>query len=406
MANFAYTVRTKDGAILKGIYEASDKVTVVTGLKGKGYIPLKIKEKTGLNQDVKLSMLNKKVSLKDISIFCRQFSAVIDAGIPILECLDIVRKQTESLKMRSLLNSVYEQVQKGKSLSESMNEFKGQVPPMMINMVEAGEASGTLDKVMARLATYFANKNRIKSKAISATVYPIFIFVFTILAVIALVTFVIPQFKDMYGSMGVDLPGITQMMLDISAFITNNTFLLLILVAGLIGGFIYFINSTKGKVFFDRLFLRAPIVSGVFKKIISATYTRTLASLLSAGVPLIQSLEITDKVINNTVVSKYLEKVREDITKGSRLSTAIGNVKVFPSMVVSMTNIGEESGSLDLIMDKTADFFEEESEAAIERAATMIEPIAIAFMAVIVGVVVISIVMPMANSISSVQSMG
>lgn len=407
MATFAYTVRTKDGSILKGVYEASDQYTVLAGLKGKGYIPLKVKEKSGFNKDLNINALfSRKVALKDISVFCRQFSAVIEAGIPVLECLDIVRKQTESLKLKNILNSVYEKVQKGRSLSESLKEFKGEIPSMMINMIEAGEASGTLDKVMARLAVYFANNNRIKSKAISAAIYPMFIFLFSIIAVIVLMIFVVPKFKDMYSGMGANLPGITQMMLDISGFITSHILLLTIIFIGLIGWFVYFIRSAQGKTFFDDLFLKVPIVSGVFKKIIAANFTRTLASLLMAGVPLIESLEIVDRVINNSTVSKYLEKVREDITKGSKLSIAISNVKIFPAMVVNMTNIGEESGSLDSIMDKTADFFEEEAEAAIERATTMIEPLAIAFMAVIVGFVVISIVMPIADSISSVQSMG
>lgn len=405
MANYAYTARTKDGTIVKDLYEAADKAMVVTALKNKGYIPLKVTEKSGFNSDINFDIIGQRVTTKDISVFCRQFSAVIEAGIPVLECLDIVRKQTESKKMREIINKVYEQVQKGRSLSESFKEFKNDIPPMMINMIEAGEASGTLDKVMARLAVYFANSNKTISKVKGAMIYPIVLFCVSVLAVIALLWLVVPKFKDMLSSMGTDLPVSTKVLMAISDFVANNIILILILLVGSVVGIMVYSKTANGKYFFDNLFLSVQPFSGMFKKMIAARFTRTMASLLSAGVPLIEALEITEKVINNSVMSKYLEKVREDVTKGSKLSVAISNVKVLPTMVVNMISIGEESGTIDGILDKTADFFEEETEAAIAGMTTMLEPAVILVMATLVGGVIISIVQPMFKMISAANSM-
>lgn len=405
MASFVYSARGKTGETIKGTYEASDKTTVITVLKNKGYIPLDVKEKTGLLQNLNIGFISQKVPSKDLSVFCRQFATIVDAGIPVMECLDIIRKQVESKKLSDISNKVYEQVQKGRSLSEGLKEFKDELPSIMINMVEAGEASGTLDKVMDRLASHFENESKIISKVKGAMIYPFVIFVVAFFAVIALLKWVVPQFVNIFSSMGAELPILTRILIKLSEIIVSYFIPLIVVLIGLVVALIVFYRSKRGKIFFDRLYLKIPAISSMYKKMIAARFTRTMASLLSSGLPLIQSLEITNKVIDNAVMSAYLDKVVEDVTKGVKLSVAVSHVRIFPAMINSMINIGEESGSMDSMLDRTADFFEEETRTAVANVTSLIEPMIIVVMAVVVGGIVVSIAQPMFGMFENVQNM-
>ncbi len=404
MAVYKYSALNDTGVMVKGTYQATDKTTVISMIKSRGQIPLEVKEKGIINLE-KFESKNKKVSSRDIAIFCRQFSTVIEAGIPILECLDIIRKQTESKQLKVILNRVYEQVQKGRTMSESLKEFKDILPSVLINMIESGESSGTLDKVMSRLAVYFANEGSMISKVKGALMYPAAILCVTIIAVMVLLTFVVPNFVGMYGDLGAELPLPTKILMSAGDFMGKWWFLIIGVIAGGVIGIVRYRKTENGKKFFDELLFKIPVISNLQVKLISARFTRTMASLMGAGLPLIQSLEITDKVINNTVVSKHLTEVVEEVSKGTKLSTAISNVGFFPMMVFNMINIGEESGSLDSILDKTADFYEEETSVTIESAMKLIEPVIIIFMAVIVGGVVIAMVLPMFGMMENIQNM-
>lgn len=403
MAVFHYVARTENDQVVKGMYQATDKFTVIAMLKNKGYIPLEVKENRGLG--INLDFIQTGITKRDIAVFCRQFSAVIEAGIPVLECLDIVRKQTESRQLKNVLNNVYEQVQKGRALSDGFKEFRSVLPAVLINMIEAGEASGTLDRVMARLAVYFENESKVVNKVKGAMIYPMVIFVVAIAAVIVLLWLVVPQFQSMFSSMGAELPVLTKMLISASGFVVNNIFLLLIFIIALIIGALYYFKSSTGKQVLDKVYLQIPIISNMYRKMITARFTRTMASLLSAGLPLIQALEITNKVLDNAVMTKQLDKVVEDITKGSKLSIAISQVPVFPVMLISMIGIGEESGSMDSVLDKVADFYEDETEVAVGKLTSMLEPAIIIVMAVIVGSVVLGVAMPMFQMIQNVGNM-
>lgn len=402
MAVFSYVAIDKSGQTIKGTYQASDKSTVVTMIKSKELIPLEVKQK-GLSTFANIDLSKKNVTSREIAIFCRQFSAVIEAGIPILECIDIVRKQTESKSLREILNKVYEQVQKGRTLSDSLKEYKDRLPSVFINMIESGESSGTLDKVMARLAIYFANEGNLVAKVKGAMIYPMVILGVTVAAVIILLWFVVPQFVTMFGDNPLPLP--TRIVMAAGDFMAAYWYLVLGGLGAAVFGVYKYHKSEPGKAFFDDLFLKLPIVSNMNSKLIAARFTRTMASLMSAGLPLIQALEITDKVINNTVMSKNLRNVIEEVSKGTKLSTAMSNIAFLPTMVYNMINIGEESGSLDYILDKTADFYEEETSYAIEGLMKMMEPMIIVFMAVAVGSIVVAIVLPMFGMFENIQSM-
>lgn len=392
MSVFSYSARTQKGNIIKGTYEAPDKQIVIAALKSKGYIPLEVKEKSQISN---LSIFEHKLSVRDIAVFCRQFATIIQAGIPILESLDIIRKQTESKRLKEIISKTYEEVQKGKSLSDSLKEFRKELPPILINMIEAGEVSGALDKVMNKLAVYFETQNKLLKKVKGALTYPLVVSGVAIIDIIVLLWFVVPQFQTMYAGIGAKLPLATRVLLSISNFVVNNIILLIVATIGLVVGTIYYLRTEKAKYFFDRLVFKIPKISVLYQKLIAARFSRTMASLLSAGIPLIKSLEITDKVINNSLMSEYLSRVIEDVTKGNKLSLSISQIPFMPAMAISMVRIGEESGALDSILDKTADIYEEETDAEVANLTTLIEPAIIVVLAVVVGGVVISIVQPM-----------
>lgn len=403
MGVFKYSALNEAGATVKGTYQAADKSTVVSMIKSKGYIPLEVKEKGLVNLGNFDKYTKGKATSRDIAVFCRQFSNVIEAGIPILECLDIIRKQTESKRLKEILNKTYEHVQKGRTLSDSLKEYRDELPAVLINMIESGETSGTLDKVMARLAIHFANEGNMMAKIKGALIYPAVICIVMVLAVIVLIWFVVPQFAGIFASTGSTLPLPTRMLMSAGDFMSKYWFLVIAGLAAAIYGLTKYYKSASGKKFFDNLFLRLPIIGTAQKKIIAARFTRTMSSLMMAGLPLIQALEITDKVINNTVMTKCLTDVIEEVSKGTKLSIAISNIEFLPPMVFNMVNIGEESGALDSILDKTAEFFEEETNYAIEGLMKLIEPVIIVLMAVVVGGIIISIVMPMFDMFKAIQ---
>ena len=402
MSIYSYKARTKTGAMVKGTYEASDVSTVISVLKSKDYLPIKILEK---KQGLKLEFLSMKISKRDISIFCRQFATVIEAGIPVLESLDIIRKQVESKKFREILDKVYTQVQKGSSLSDSLRRFSKDLPPILINMIEAGEMSGTLDRVMNRMAIFFENENKLVRKVKGAMTYPSVIAGVSVIAVIGMLKFVVPQFVSMFSSMGGELPAATQMLINASEFISHNFLFIIIALIGAVGGTIYYFKTENGMLFKDKMMFKIPKISSMYKKMLAARFSRTMASLLSSGLPLIRAIEITDKVIGNALMSTYLQAMVNNVSKGTKFSVAVSQIPFFPSMLISMITIGEESGALDSLLDKTADFYEEETEAEVEGLTAMMEPLIIVVMAVMVGGIVVAMVQPMFGMFDQISNL-
>ena len=395
MPSFNYKAKTSTGNVVSGRFDATDKSMVVSLLRGKGYFPLDITQISAINKEVRLSSL-KKVTTKNLAVFCRQFHTMINAGVSVLGCMDMLRRQTENPRLAMVLSKVYDEVQKGRTLSESMKLHTSVFPLILISMIEVGEVSGTLDSTMEKLAVHFEKDNKINQKIKTAMAYPAVIGCIALLMVGFMMTFVVPRFLSMFKSMGETLPLPTRILLNISNTISNVWFLL-----GTIAGLfavIYVFNKIKKlpivKLWFDNAVLRLPLAGKNVRKILASRFTRTLSSLLSTGVSLIQALEVVEKVVDNQIVTQGMAKVKEDIKRGSNLAGPLEGIGIFPVMVTHMISVGEESGSLDAIMEKAADFYDDELDASISQLISLLEPIMILFMALIVGFIVISMILP------------
>lgn len=401
MALYKYKAISESGQVLEGYYEAESQLNVLTMLKSNNYYPMVIEEDKETN--IKKDLFAKRVTKKDIAIFCRQFYTMLNAGISIINCLDILGKQIENKTLKKSIYAVYENVQKGMTLSESMKKHIKVFPALLINMIEAGEVSGSLDILMERMAIHFEKENKIENKIKSALVYPVVLNIISIAVVIFLLTIVMPIFIGMFESNSAILPNPTRILLAISNWLTNYWYFFIGIVLFIILGVIAFGKTEKGRSFYDNLKIQIPVIKKLNIKIITSRFTRTLSTLLSSGIPLLQALDIVSRIIGNKVVSKGLEEASEDIRKGVSMSKAIRDMDIFPPMVDSMIKIGEESGALDNILYKTADFYDEEVESAMQKMTTLLEPILIVFMSIIIGFIVIAMSIPMFDMMNTIE---
>ena len=393
MPTFVYQVRDEKGKLMSGELRAKSQQELDHYLKEKGYIPLMVKQKSALSSG---GLFKKKVKIKDLAIFCRQLSIVLQAGLPLVNALDVLKEQIGNPTLKELLNEVYNNIQKGVSLSASMKQFGSfAFPNILINMVEAGEVSGQLDRVFERMAIHFEKEYKTVHKIKQSLTYPVIIVVVAILVVIVLMAFVIPQFNEILMSMGGDLPFTTVLLVGISNFIRSFWYLL-------IGGIILlafatrsFYRSPTGRRFFSAMAMRLPVIKGVAKNMVTARFTRTLGTLIASGVLLIQALEVVKKILGNVIIMERFEKLIDDVKKGKGLTQSLIEVDYFQPLVISMVRIGEESGQLDFALEKSADFFDQELETSMQQLTTMIEPAVIVVLAVVVGFILISVMYPM-----------
>jgi type IV pilus assembly protein PilC len=398
---YKYKAVSENGQVLEGYFEAESQTDVLTMLKSNSYLPVYIEE--DLNTDVKLDIFSKKVNKKDIAVFCRQFYTMINAGIGIVKSLDILEKQTENKNLKKGIAALYEDVQKGFTLSEAMKKHEKIFPSLLVNMVEAGEVSGSLDVIMERMAVHFEKENKLENKIKTALVYPVALSIVALAVVIFLLTVVMPTFINMFESSGLALPGPTQALLTISNSLTQYWYLFVSMTIVLIVVFLTFRKTDDGRRFLDSLKIRIPGVKKTNVKIITARFSRTLSTLLSSGMPLIQSIEVVGRIVGNKVVQDRLNLAVEDISKGVSLSRTIKDIDIFPPMVDSMIKIGEESGSLDEILYKTADFYDDEVEVALQKMTTLLEPLLLVFMAIVIGFIVIAMAMPMFDMVNTIE---
>ncbi len=398
---FKYKAATDSGQVVEGTFEGKNSQEVLSMLESRECLPISIEE---LNErEIKSSTsFSSSVNKKDIAVFCRQFHAMLSAGISIISCLDILEKQTENKLLKEAIGEVYEDVQKGMTLSVAMKKHKNVFPTLLINMIEAGEVSGNLDNIMDRMAIHYEKENEIENKVKTAFVYPIILIIVSIAVVIFLLTVVMPNFVSMYENSGTVLPGPTKALLNMSYRLKNYWYIYIITIFLIVFGIKYYGKTSSGKIFFDSIKIKFPGVKKTNIKIITSRFTRTLSTLLSSGIPLIQAIEVVSSVVSNEVVKRSLEAGIKDIQKGVSLSKTIQEIEIFPPMVYSMINVGEESGSLDEILLRTADFYDEEVEVSLERMTNALEPILIVIMAFIVGFIVIAMAMPMFGMVDTI----
>lgn len=392
------------GKILQTTYRAENKEELIQMIRAKGNTPIKVEEEAPKGQDIgSMALFDKKVKAKDISIFCKQLYVMLHAGMPLMNALDVLYHQTEHKTVQKTVRDMAISVQKGDILSVSMKKHPKVFPSLLVNMVESGELTGNLDSVLERMSTHYTKENHINSKVKGAMVYPAVLAVLSISVVIFMITFILPTFTGMFTASGVPLPGVTQLLLDISDSIRRFWYIYLVVIFGISFLFRRFLKSTPGKRAFDNFVNRIPGVRTQVAKIATSRFTRTLATLLASGIPIIQALHTSASVTTNMVVIDGMEKVTEDIKKGSTLHVLLKKIDLFPPMMVSMVGIGEESGALEDMLDRAADYYDEELEAAIQRLVQLLEPMMILVMAVMIGFIVIAMLLPMFDMLQTVQ---
>ncbi|MCB2298712.1 type II secretion system F family protein [Clostridium tagluense] len=402
MITFKYKVMNHKGEKIDGTFKANSKNEVLAMIEDNNYYPIEIKEVLEREQKDLFESFS-KVKTKDLYIFCRQFHTMINAGANISNALDVLRNQTANKKLKKCLNEAYDDVQKGISLSEALGKHKDVFPDLLINMINTGEVSGNLDIIMSRMASHFEKENKINNQLKSAMVYPMVLAGLSVVVVVFLLTFIMPTFTGMFEGSGIALPAPTMIVMGISKFIQTKWYILIAVIGGGVYGMKTYAKTPVGRLSLDGLKLKLPIIKDITEKVIVSRFTRTLSTVLASGVSLVQALDVVQKVVGNKVAEKTLEQIKEKVLKGVSLGEALGETTIFPVMLHSMIKIGEESGSLDDILDKTANFYDEELEASLKQMTTMIEPLMIIIMGVVIGFIVIAMMMPIFDMSNTVK---
>lgn len=397
---YKYKAVKGNGEKVEGFFESSTESEVIAMLKNEEYMPISVER--DIEKSSKVELFTSKVKKKDLAIFCRQFYTMVDAGISIIRCLEILSVQTGNKSLKKSLEGIYTDIQKGVTLSGAMKRYDKTFPPILINMVEAGEVSGNLDNILERMAVHFEKENKLESKIKASLIYPVVLIVVSVAVVIFMLVGVLPTFIEMFENSGSQLPSITLLLLNSSKFLQKYWYLIFGGIAVLSVLFIYYSSTKEGKKTLALLKIKTPFIKITNQKIITSRFTRTLSTLMSSGIPLLEALEIVGNVVNNAVIKERLQDGMEDIKKGASLSQTIRDMEVFPPMVYSMVNIGEESGSLDNILVKTADFYDEEVELSLQKMTTLIEPILLIVMALVIGFIVIAMALPMFDLVNTI----
>jgi type IV pilus assembly protein PilC len=397
---FEYKGRTLAGASVAGEMQAKDRKDLERILRGRRVLVSQAKKKAA---EIKLSFGSKKVAKIDVSRFTRQFATMIGAGLPMVQCLEILGSQAERPEMRRIINEVRESVSSGTTLSEALARHKKVFDELYTNMVEAGEIGGALDTILVRLAVYREKADALIRKVKGAMVYPSVVVVVAVGVTIAMLTFIVPVFAKMFEGLGAELPAPTQVILGISGFLQNN---FLYMIIGLVGGavgFRYWVKTDKGKLAFDKFMLRTPLFGPLIRKSAVARFSRTLGTLLQSGVSILDALDITAKTAGNKVIQIAIRKSVLAIAEGDTITAPLKESGVFPPMVTQMIHVGEKTGGLDDMLGKIADFYDEEVDAAVSALTSIIEPVIIVLMGVVIGGILIAMYMPMFDIIGKIS---
>lgn len=394
MAEFQYRVIGKDGKEKKGTVEGKNAKQVELSLKAEGYIILSVGEANLMTRDINIS-IGGSISARDYSVFCRQFVSIIGAGVSIIGALDMMAEQTENKQLKNGIKEVYNDVSKGESMAGAMRKRGKIFPSMLCNMVEAGEASGSLEISFERMALQFEKDAKLKAAVKKAMIYPI-VLIFVMLGVLVIMlTWVVPTFMGMFAELEADLPASTKAVVAMSDFVKEKWWVLLLTAAGIIGLYKLYASTENGKLVIGSIKLKVPVFGMIQRKSSCARLGRTLGTLLGAGVSMIDALDITAKSMENVHYRKALENAKDQVSRGVPLSRPLKTCGLFPPMVIHMVSIGEETGNIETMLENIANYYEEDVQLATEQMMALMEPAIIIVMAVMVGFLMISIMQPM-----------
>lgn len=398
MKSYSYVAQDARGKQVKGKANAENEQEFLEKMKERGLFIKDYKEEAESG-----SRSIYKFSTNELSFCCRQLSAMLTSGLTLVKAIDIMTREQENEKAKAIWQDIYENVQKGESFSSTLEMHAGSFPDFLISMVSAGESSGSLDVIMTRMSDHYANENKLKNTVKSAMIYPIILAVLCVVIVIFLFAFIMPTFIDMYDDPST-MPALTKMMKAISDFIINRWYILIILAVALFFAIRYMLKVPSLRLKFDRLLIKAPAVGPLITKIYTGRFSRTLSNLYSSGIPMVDCLQKASAVLGNMYVDEKFEDVIDEVKQGETLSAAITRTEIFESMFCSVIYVGEESGALDSILDKTSDYYEEESDSAVKRLVSMVEPVMLIFMGVIIGFVVVGIYPALYGAMEGMES--
>jgi len=403
MGKFKWEGTTKSGQSMKGEMEAPNEQAVQAQLRRQGISPGNIKEAgKGFDMELKIPGFEPKVTTKDLVVFTRQFATMIDAGLPLVQCLDILGKQQENKTFKANLTQVKEDVESGSTFADALKKHPNAFDTLYINLVAAGEIGGILDTILNRLAAYIEKAMKLKKKVKSAMTYPATIIGIAVLVIAVILVFVIPQFQSMFESFGSTLPLPTLIVIAISDFLQNYIFVIIGVCYGTAWGLKRIYKTPKGQLFMDALFLKLPVMGILIRKVAVAKFTRTLGTMISSGVPILDGLDIVAKTAGNKIVENAIYKVSQSISEGKTIAEPLEQSGVFPPMVCQMIAIGEQSGSIDTMLNKIADFYDDEVDDAVGNLTAMMEPMLMLFLGTTVGGLVVAMYLPIFKMASAI----
>lgn len=401
MPHYKYVAMDASGRQFKATMEAENEGIVLAKLREQSLHCINIEETKSKKGGSKV--VGGKIKPKALVVFSRQFATMIDAGIPILRCLDIMCTQTKDPILKQTLNDVTADVKAGLQLNEAMQKHPKVFNKLYVNMIRAAEIGGILDKILDRLAGFLEYENEIKAKIKSAMMYPVLVLIFSVLMLFVLFSFVLPKFKEIFTGMNAKLPPVTAALFGFGDFMNKNWWVFVLAAIGGVVGFKYYYKTPKGRFQIDWFKLKVPIVGDLSLKMSVARFCRTFGTLLNSGVPMMRSLEIVGETLGNQVLTNAIENTRNSIREGNRLSAPLVQSNLFPSMVTHMIDIGEESGRLSEMLVKIGDFYDAEVETAVKGLTSMIEPLLIIFMGGIVGLIAISVMTPVFSLVNEMK---
>ena len=404
MPGFSYVAVDKRGKEKRGSLEAETRERALEQLKAEGLIPVSVREQGALNKEIDFS-IGKKVKPRDLSVFCRQFVSITQAGVPMKEALQMLSEQTENKWLKRAISEVLLNVEKGNTLADSMRSQSDIFPPMLVNMVEAGEQSGSLEMAFSRMAVHFEKEAKLKATIKKATIYPIILVIAAIGVIAVMLLFVIPIFIDMFADLDIEMPALTMFVMNSSKWMTSHWYVVLAIIVGVVVAYKLIYRTTQGRLTIDRIKMKMPLFGKLTVKTACSQFARTMSTLLMSGISTIDALETTSKIVNNIHYTNAMLKAREEVMKGIPLSEPLEASGIFPPMVYHMTGIGEETGNVEEMLEKMADYYDEEVEMTTQSVLAAMEPIIILFMALIIGTLVIAVISPIASMYNGLDNL-
>ncbi|PLX83441.1 MAG: pilus assembly protein PilC [Desulfuromonas sp.] len=395
MGKFAWQGKTRTGKSQKGVIEAPDEAAASAALRRQGLMLSSIKEQgKGMSMEINIPGMEPKVTTKDLVVFTRQFSTMIDAGLPLVQCLDILSRQQENKTFKKILLKIKEDVESGSTFADALKKHPKAFDELYVNLVAAGEVGGILDTILNRLAAYIEKAMKLKKQVKSAMTYPTTIIGIAVVVISVILVFVIPSFEKMFKDFGGELPMPTQIVISISNFIQSYILAIIIGVVVTVWLLKRIYKTPRGRLQMDALFLRLPVMGVLIRKVAVAKFTRTLGTMISSGVPILDGLGIVAKTAGNKVVENAVNKVAQSISEGKTIAEPLEKSGVFPPMVCQMIAVGEQSGAIDTMLNKIADFYDDEVDDAVSNLTAMMEPLLMLFLGTTVGGLVIAMYLP------------